>query len=102
MLLFQDGPSVRPIRFTVEAYAEVGLLSRLLAPFARRSIEPDWVQARQNGGAKLHVQFAVDAMPAEMIALIEGNLRQIVAVVRVTVETYTLRQALPKIVEDAA
>ncbi len=101
MSLFQDGPSVRPIRFTVEAYAEVGLLSRLTAPFARRFIEPDSVQARRNG-PKLHVQFSVDAMPAEMIALVEGNLRQVVSVVRVTVETYTLRLALPKIVEDAA
>ncbi len=77
-----------------------GLLSRLLAPFARRFIEPDWVQARRNG-AKLHVQFAVDAMPADMIALVEGNLRQVVAVVRVTVETYTLRQMLPRVVDAA-
>jgi hypothetical protein len=100
MSLFQNGPSVRPMRFTVEADVEVGLLSRLLAPFARRSIEPDWVQARRYGG-KLHVQFAVDAMPAEMIALVEGNLRQVVSVVRVTVETYTLRSMLPKIVDAA-
>jgi len=100
MSLFQDGPSVRPMRFTVEAHADVGLLSRLLAPFSRRSIEPDWVQARRHG-AKLHVQLAVDAMPAEMIALIEGNLRQVVSVARVTVETYTLRHMLPKIVDAA-
>ncbi len=99
MSLFQDGPQVRPIRFSVDAYAEVGLLSRLLAPFARRSIEPDWVQVRRNG-PKLHVQFAVDEMPAEMIALVEGNLRQVIAVIRVTVETYTLRQ-VPRMVDAA-
>ncbi len=101
MSLFQEGPALRPMRFTVEAYAEVGLLTRLLAPFARRSIEPDTVQVRRSG-AKLHAQVAVDAMPAEMINLIEGNLRQLVSVTRVTVETYTPRQVLPKIVDNAA
>ncbi len=100
MLLFPDGPPLRPIRYAVEAFAEPGLIARLIAPFTRRSVDPDMVQIRRSG-TKLLAQFAVDDMPAEMIHLVEGNLRQVVGVVRVTVETYVVRQAKPETAQAA-
>jgi hypothetical protein len=100
MLLFPDGPPLRPIRFAVEAFAEPGLLARLLAPFTRRAIDPDTMQVRRHG-AKLHALFAVDEMPAEMIHLVEGNLRQVIGVVRITVETYVIRRPGPESVSES-
>jgi hypothetical protein len=100
MLLFPDGPPLRPIRFTVEALAEPGLMARLVAPFMRRAVDPDTVQWRRTG-ANVQAQFAVDEMPAEMIHLVEGNLRQVIGVVRVTVETYVIRQPRPETAQAA-
>jgi hypothetical protein len=100
MQLFSDGPALRPIRYTVEAFAEPGLITRLIAPFTRRAVDPDTMQWRRSG-TKVHAQFAVDAMPAEMIHLVEGNLRQVIGVVRVTVETYVIRQARPEAAQAA-
>ncbi len=90
MQLFSDGPALRPIRFTVEAYPGPGLAPRLIAPFARRCVDFDGMQWRRHG-PMVHVQFSVDEMPAEMIHLVEGNLRQVIGVMRVTVETYSVR-----------
>jgi hypothetical protein len=101
MLLFPDGPPLRPIRFTVEALAEPGLITRLIAPFTRRAVDPDTMQWRRTG-TKVQAQFAVDEMPAEMIHLVEGNLRQVIGVVRVTVETYVTRRAKPETATETA
>ena len=66
------------------AAADPGLLSRALAPFARRDLIPDRVRARRAGEALL-IEIGMDAMPSEMLHLVEGNLRQIIGVSRVVV-----------------
>ncbi len=93
MLPLPNDPPVRPVRFELLADAEPGLIPRALAPFARRSLIPDVVRAQRRGAAML-VEIRVDAMPSEVLHLIEGNLRQIVGVQRlVVVLCAELRQA---------
>lgn len=70
------------VEFLVLAEANPGLLSRLLAPFAKRDLVPDWVQARREGDT-LRIRLAMTAMPAEMVHVVEGNLRQVVGVMEV-------------------
>jgi hypothetical protein len=77
-------PAYRPVRFEMMAEAEPGLLPRLLAPFARRDLIPDRVRARREGPG-LVVEIAMDAMPSEMLHLVEGNLRQVIGVMRLAV-----------------
>lgn len=84
--------SCRPVRFEVLADAEPGLLPRTFAPFARRDLVPDKVRVRRNG-ASLLVEIGMEAMPSEMLHIVEGNLRQIVGVRRVTVTLCSARQA---------
>jgi acetolactate synthase regulatory subunit len=84
MLFDPEGPPARPIRYDVEAHPEPGLLCRLLAPLARRGLEPDALQS-QRRGERMQCSIRFDAMPSEMIHLVEGNLRQVVGVVRVAV-----------------
>ncbi len=67
------------VRFTVMAEAAPGLLPRLLVPFGRRDLTPDSLQARRDG-EDMQVDIAMAAMPAEMVHLVEGNLRQVVGV----------------------
>jgi len=67
------------VRFHLLAEAEPGLLPRLLVPFARRDLLPDRVSALRQGEV-MRVEIAVDAMPGEMVHLVEGNLRQVVGV----------------------
>lgn len=67
------------VRFNLVAEAAPGLLPRLLAPFARRDLTPDSIEARREG-EEMQVQIAMAAMPAEMVHLVEGNLRQVVGV----------------------
>lgn len=74
----------RPVRFEVLADAEPGLFPRVLAPFARRDLIPDKLRARRDG-AFLRVEIGMEAMPPEVLHLVEGNLRQIVGVHRVAV-----------------
>ncbi len=71
------------VRFTLTAEAAPGLLPRLLVPFARRDLTPDSIDARRDGEA-MQVEIAMAAMPAEMVHLVEGNLRQTVGVRGVT------------------
>ena len=84
--------SCQPVRFEVLADAEPGLLPRTLAPFARRDLVPDKLRARRDG-AFLRVEIGMDAMPSGMLHVVEGNLRQIVGVQRVTVVLGSARQA---------
>ena len=79
-----NDPPCRTVRFELLADAEPGLLSRVLGPFARRNLVPDRVRARRDGLAML-VEIGMDAMPSEMLHLVEGNLRQIVGMQRLSV-----------------
>ncbi len=81
------------VLFTVEAYAEPGLLPRLLQPFAKRDLTPDHLLSRRDG-EMLRVELGMTAMPAEMVHLIAGNLGQVIGVVCVTESrAKALRQA---------
>jgi hypothetical protein len=75
---------LRSVTFEVLADSEPGLLPRVLVPFARRDLTPDQVKARRFGDV-MQATVLVEAVPAEMVHLIEGNLRQIVGVRRVEV-----------------
>ena len=82
MLPLPNDPPCRPVHFELLADAEPGLLPRTLAPFAKRDLIPDRVHVRREGTALL-VEIGMEAMPSEMMHLVEGNLRQIVGVRRV-------------------
>ena len=71
------------VRFCVTADASAGLLPRLLQPFAKRDLTPDSFECRRHGDA-IRVDIAMAGMPAEMVHLVTGNLRQTVGVNRVT------------------
>ncbi len=70
------------VAFTLHAEPSPGLLPRLLLPFARRDLTPDRLEARSEGG-RMRIDIAMDAMPAEMVHLVEGNLRAVVGVLSV-------------------
>ena len=72
------------VRYSVLADADPGLLARLIQPFARRDLAPDSFTAERRGDA-MRAEIAMERMPAEMVHLVEGNLRQVVGVVSVTV-----------------
>jgi len=76
-------PSAVAVRFMMDAHPSPGLLPRLLQPFAKRDLTPDRMWSHRNGEV-LHVEIAMEAMPLEVVHLIEGNLRQVVGVSRVT------------------
>jgi hypothetical protein len=67
------------VRFLLDVDAEAALLSRLLAPFARRNLIPDRMWSHRNGQI-MHVEIALEAMPEGAVSLVEGNLRQVVGV----------------------
>jgi acetolactate synthase small subunit len=67
------------VRFTVVADPSPGLLPRLLAPFARRDLTPDSLEAWRTDD-EMQVQIGMAAMPAEMVHVVEGNLRQVIGV----------------------
>ncbi len=67
----------------LDADASPGLLPRLLQPFAKRDLTPDRMWSHRSGDV-VHVEIALDAMLAEIVALVEGNLRQVVGVHRLT------------------
>jgi hypothetical protein len=88
-----QAPSVQPwalvglhaaVRFCVQADASPGLLPRLIQPFARRDLVPDGFTAERRGDG-VRIDIAMDRMPAEMVHLVEGNLRQVIGVVSVTI-----------------
>ncbi len=67
------------VRFSITADCEPGLLPRLIEPFARRDLVPDSFAAERRGEV-VRVEIAMQRMPAEMVHLVEGNLRQVVGV----------------------
>ena len=71
------------VRFLLDADSSPGLLSRLLQPYAKRDLIPDRMWSHRSGKT-IHVEIAMEAMPAEMVHLVEGNLRQVVGVRNVT------------------
>jgi hypothetical protein len=72
-----DLPLSVAVRFMLDADPFPGLLSRLLEPFAKRDLIPDRMWSHR-GADVMHVEIAMQAMPAEMVHLVEGNLRQVV------------------------
>jgi hypothetical protein len=71
------------VRFTVTALPSPGLLPRLLQPFAKRDLTPDAFECvRTSTGMRVDVRM--ESMPAEMVHLVMGNLRQVVGVLSVT------------------
>ncbi len=80
------------VRFLLDTDCEPGLLPRLLQPYAKRDLVPDRMWSHRTGDT-MHVEIAMEAMPAEVVHLVEGNLRQIVGVRTVTrVTRSVLRQ----------
>lgn len=75
-------PSVA-VRFMLDAEAAPGLLSRLLQPFAKRDLVPDRMWSHRSGEV-MHVEIAMEAMPGDVVHLVEGNLRQVVGVRNLT------------------
>jgi hypothetical protein len=67
------------VRFLLDADASPGVLSRLLQPYAKRDLIPDRMWSHRAGDT-VHVEIAMEAMPAEVVHLVEGNLRQVVGV----------------------
>jgi hypothetical protein len=81
------------VRFLLDADTSPGLLSRLLQPFARRDLIPDRMWSHRSGET-LHVEIAMEAMPDDVVHMVEGNLRQVVGVRSLTqVRPKALRQA---------
>ena len=80
--------------FLLDAEPSPGLLPRLLQPFARRDVIPDRACWYRNESV-IHVEIACEKMPAAYVHLLEGNLRQVVGVQRLTV-------LLPNVVQQAA
>lgn len=75
-------PRAVAVRFMLDAETSPGLLPRVLQPFARRDLSPERTWSHRNGGVT-HIEIALEAMPPEMVHLVEGNLRQTVGVQRV-------------------
>jgi hypothetical protein len=71
------------VRFMLDAEPTPGLLPRLLQPFAKRDLVPDRMWSHRAGGM-MHIEIAMEAMPGEVVHLVEGNLRQVVGVCSVT------------------
>ncbi len=65
--------------FMFEADPSPGLLPRLLAPFARRDLTPHrmWSHLGRDG---MHVEIALEAAPETDVAMVAGNLGQVVGV----------------------
>jgi hypothetical protein len=73
------------VRFLVTADASPGLLPRLLQPLAQRDLMADVMHAVRESEV-VRVEFQMNAMPAEMVHLVAGNLGQVIGVHGVRVE----------------
>lgn len=91
--MFPDQPSTVAVRFMLDADPSPGLLPRLLEPLAKRDLVPDRMWTHRNRDV-MHVEIELQAMPAEMMHLVEGNMRQVVGVHSLLrLEAAALRQA---------
>ncbi len=87
-----NGSPFTSVRFMLDADAVPGLLPRLLQPFAKRDLTPDRMWSHRTGTA-MHVEIACEAMPNEVVHLVEGNLLATVGVHNVTlIRARCLRQ----------
>lgn len=73
------------VRFVVTAEASPGLLPRLLQPLTKRDLTADAFHAVREGEL-VQAEVLLQAMPAEMVHLVAGNLGQVVGVVSVRTE----------------
>jgi len=81
------------VRFLVEADSSPGLLPRLLQPFAKRDLTPDRVWSTKIGEI-MQIGITLNALDADIVHVIEGNLRQVIGVRALTrAQTDNLRQA---------
>jgi hypothetical protein len=88
-----DLPQSVAVRFMLDADPFPGLLSRLLEPFAKRDLIPDRMWSHR-GADVMHIEIAMEAMPAGMVHLVEGNLRQVIGLRTIArIEPAVLRQA---------
>jgi hypothetical protein len=71
-------------RFDLRAEPSPGLLPRLLQPFAKRDVTPDFFQARQ-GVEEMDITITCHDLEPGMAALIAGNLGQVIGVSRIVV-----------------
>jgi hypothetical protein len=74
-----EQPSVVFVRFLLDADVSPGLLSRLLQPYAKRDLVPDRMWSHRAGDT-INVEIAMEAMPTEVVHVVEGNLLQVVGV----------------------
>jgi hypothetical protein len=74
-----EQPSTVFVRFLLDADVSPGLPSLLLQPYAKRDLVPDRMWSHRAGDT-VHVEIAMEAMPAEVVHLVEGNLLQVVGV----------------------
>ena len=74
-----EQPSTVFVRFLDRCRCSPGLLSRLLQPYAKRDLIPDRMWSHRAGDT-IHVEIAMEAMPVEVVHLVEGNLLQVVGV----------------------
>ena len=82
------------VRFMLDAEVSPGLLSRLMQPFARRDLVPDRMWSHRSDDT-LHIEIAMEAMPCDIVHMVEGNLRQVVGV-------RSLTQVRPALIRQAA
>ncbi|MCX7371109.1 MAG: hypothetical protein NTW56_01490 [Alphaproteobacteria bacterium] len=71
------------VTFHLLCSAEPGMLTRCLAPFAKRDLVPDIMNARREGDV-LRVTLGMQAIPEGEVHLVEGNLRQIIGVLELS------------------
>ena len=89
-----DDPPICSVRYDVRALSSPGLLSTVLAPFARRSLIPNTIRAIRDGDTTV-VEIVLEEMPAGLRSGCEASLRQLVDVVHVGVMSVPPRQPGP-------
>lgn len=74
-------PAAQPyaLHFDIVADASPGLLPRLLQPLAKRDLMPERLNLCHAAGRML-VEIQLAEIPADVLRLVEGNLRQVVGV----------------------
>lgn len=74
-----DAPRMVAVRFLLEADAFPGLLPRLLQPLAKRDLTPDRLWSTRLGDT-MQIGITLNAVEADVVHVIEGNLRQVIGV----------------------
>ena len=87
-------PPTFAIRYDVTAFSSPGLLSTVLAPFARRGLVPDSLRADHDGEITV-VEVVLNEMPAALLIGCTANLRQLIGVLQVKVMPIFRREQDP-------